>query len=59
MTVHAPSHGAPPDPIDEGDAAATFNGEEGEALVKLTNWRVPDLVCRAARRNQCKVGVTP
>jgi len=45
--------------LNEGDATAALNREEGETLLKLTNWRDPDLVCCAARRDQCKVGVTP
>jgi hypothetical protein len=45
--------------LNERDAAATLHGEEGEALLEFANWRDPDLVCCAARRDQCKVGVTP
>jgi hypothetical protein len=45
--------------LDERDAAAALNGKEREALLEFANWRDPDLVCRTARRDQCKVGVTP
>jgi hypothetical protein len=45
--------------LDEGDAATALNREEGEALLEFANWRDPDLVCRTARRDQCKIGVTP
>jgi GNAT superfamily N-acetyltransferase len=43
MTVHAPSHGAPPDPIGEGDAAdrpialRPARREEAEAVSALVN----------------------
>jgi hypothetical protein len=45
--------------LDEGDATATLNREKGEALLEFANWRDPNLVCRASRRDQCKVSVTP
>jgi hypothetical protein len=45
--------------LDEGDATATLNREKGEALLEFANWRDADLVCRASRRDQCKVSVTP
>jgi len=45
--------------LNERDAATALNREEGEALLEFANWRDSDLVCRAARRDQCKVGVTP
>ena len=45
--------------LDEGDATATLNREEGEALLEFTNWRDADLVCCARWRDQCKVSVTP
>ena len=45
--------------LDEGDATATLNREKGEALLEFANWRDPNLVCCASRRDQCKVSVTP
>jgi hypothetical protein len=45
--------------LNKGDATATLNREKGEALLEFANWRDPDLICRAGRRDQCKVGVTP
>jgi hypothetical protein len=45
--------------LNERDAATALNREEGEALLEFANWRDPDLVCRTARRDQCKIGVTP
>jgi hypothetical protein len=45
--------------LDEGDATATLNREEGEALLEFANWRDPDLICRAGWRDQCEVSVTP
>jgi hypothetical protein len=45
--------------LDEGDATATLNREEGEALLEFTYWRDADLVRCARWRDQCKVGVTP
>jgi hypothetical protein len=37
--------------LNEGDATATLNREEGEALLKFAYWRDPDLVCCSARRD--------
>jgi hypothetical protein len=45
--------------LNERDATAALDWKEGEALLEFANWRDPDLVCCAARRDQCQVGVTP